>query len=124
VRFTEWTEDGGLRHPMLLGMRTDKKPEEVHREGERDGEAETEPVATAEAAEVGDRAPSKRAGTRTAGAAPSDPSPREVRLSNLKKVFWPDEGYTKGDLIAYYDTVAPLMLPYLRDRPAVLTRYP
>jgi bifunctional non-homologous end joining protein LigD len=47
-----------------------------------------------------------------------------VRLSNLRKVFWPDDGYTKGDLIAYYDAVAPLMLPYLRERPVVLTRYP
>jgi bifunctional non-homologous end joining protein LigD len=39
-------------------------------------------------------------------------------------VFWPDERYTKGDLLAYYDVVAPLILPYLRDRPLVLTRYP
>jgi bifunctional non-homologous end joining protein LigD len=39
-------------------------------------------------------------------------------------VFWKAEGITKGDLIAYYDTVAPLMLPYLRDRPLVLTRFP
>jgi bifunctional non-homologous end joining protein LigD len=39
-------------------------------------------------------------------------------------VFWKVEGYTKGDLIAYYDTVAPLILPYLRDRPLVLTRFP
>ena len=38
-------------------------------------------------------------------------------------MFWP-EGYTKGDLIAYYETVAPLLLPYLRDRPLVLTRFP
>jgi len=49
---------------------------------------------------------------------------RIVRLSNLRKVFWPEQGYTKGDLVAYYDAVAPRMLPYLRDRPAVLTRYP
>jgi bifunctional non-homologous end joining protein LigD len=48
----------------------------------------------------------------------------EVKLTNLKKVFWPAESYTKGDLIAYYETVAPLLLPYLRDRPLVLTRYP
>jgi bifunctional non-homologous end joining protein LigD len=47
-----------------------------------------------------------------------------VRLSNVDKVFWPDERYTKGDLLAYYDVVAPLMLPYLQDRPLVLTRYP
>ncbi len=53
-----------------------------------------------------------------------DAEPREVRLTNLRKVFWPDDGYTKGDLIAYYDAVAPLILPYLRDRPVVLTRYP
>src|SRR5439155_6028523 len=55
------------------------------------------------------------------GAAPA--AGRDVRLTNLKKVFWP-EGYTKGDLIRYYDSVAPLLLPYLRDRPIVLTRYP
>ena len=42
---------------------------------------------------------------------------RELRLSNLNKVFWPDEGYTKGDLIAYYFNVADLILPYLRGRP-------
>jgi len=39
-------------------------------------------------------------------------------------VFWPADGFTKGDLIAYYETVAPLLLPYLKDRPLVLTRYP
>jgi len=38
---------------------------------------------------------------------------RDVRLTNLKKVFWPEDGYTKGDLIGYYDSVAPLLLPYL-----------
>jgi bifunctional non-homologous end joining protein LigD len=45
-------------------------------------------------------------------------------LTNLDKVFWPEEGYTKGDLIAYYQAIAPWMLPYLRDRPVVLDRYP
>jgi bifunctional non-homologous end joining protein LigD len=39
-------------------------------------------------------------------------------------VFWPDEGYTKADLVTYYETVAPWLLPYLADRPLVLTRYP
>ena len=45
-------------------------------------------------------------------------------LSNLDKVFWPAEGYTKGDLIGFYRTVAPWMLPFLQDRPLVMTRYP
>ncbi len=49
---------------------------------------------------------------------------KEVRLTNLKKIFWPADGYTKGDLVAYYERVAPLLLPYLRNRPLVLTRYP
>jgi bifunctional non-homologous end joining protein LigD len=49
---------------------------------------------------------------------------REIRLSNLDKVFWPDEGYTKGDLLAYYLNVAELILPHLRDRPLTLKRMP
>jgi bifunctional non-homologous end joining protein LigD len=52
----------------------------------------------------------------------SDELPFE--LTNLKKVFWPGDGYTKGDLIAYYRAIAPWLLVYLRDRPVVLTRYP
>jgi len=49
---------------------------------------------------------------------------RAVNVTNPRKVFWPDEGYTKSDLIEYYDAVAPWLLPYLKDRPLVLTRYP
>ncbi len=49
---------------------------------------------------------------------------RTLRLSNLDKVFWPDEGITKGDLLAYYREVAPALLPHLRDRPFTMKRYP
>ncbi|MEX0991628.1 MAG: non-homologous end-joining DNA ligase [Actinomycetota bacterium] len=49
---------------------------------------------------------------------------RRLRLSNLDKVFWPDEGYTKGDLLAYYFNVADLILPYLRGRPLTMKRMP
>ena len=49
---------------------------------------------------------------------------RTVNVTNPRKVFWPEEGYTKSDLIEYYDAVAPWLLPYLEDRPLVLTRYP
>ena len=52
------------------------------------------------------------------------PMSREVPFSNLSKVFWPEEGFTKGDLIEYYRAISPWLLPYLRDRPVVLTRYP
>jgi bifunctional non-homologous end joining protein LigD len=66
-----------------------------------------------------------------------DKSPREVRredpveeqsgrvkLSNLDKVFFPDEGITKGDLLDYYRAVAPVLVPHLRDRPFTMRRYP
>jgi bifunctional non-homologous end joining protein LigD len=47
-----------------------------------------------------------------------------VKLSNLDKVFFPDEGITKGDLLDYYRAVAPVLLPHLRDRPFTMRRYP
>ena len=49
---------------------------------------------------------------------------RDVRLTNLDKVFWKDEGITKGDLIQYYADVAPVLLPHIRDRAMVMKRYP
>jgi len=49
---------------------------------------------------------------------------RELKLSNLDKVFWPDEGITKGDLLRYYRDVAPLLVPHLKDRPFTMKRYP
>lgn len=100
VRYKEWTDEGMLRQPSFLRLREDKSPDECLRTGERD-----EPTATAPQPD------------------PAEPE-RTVTLTNVKKVFWPGEGYTKGDLIEYYRTVAPWLLPYLRDRPVVLTRYP
>jgi bifunctional non-homologous end joining protein LigD len=111
VRFTEWTEEGGIRHPAFLGLRDDKSPRDVRRETAQAGaDAETE---DAPATPASRRARGERNGGR-----------REVTVTNPGKVFWPGEGYTKSDLIGYYETVAPWLLPYLRDRAVVLTRYP
>lgn len=49
---------------------------------------------------------------------------RDVRLTNLRKPFWPALGIAKGDLVQYYADVAALLLPHLRDRPMVMKRYP
>jgi bifunctional non-homologous end joining protein LigD len=49
---------------------------------------------------------------------------RRLALSNLDKLFWPEEGITKGDLLSYYREVAPVLLPHLRDRPFTMKRYP
>ncbi|KAB2952310.1 DNA polymerase domain-containing protein [Heliorestis acidaminivorans] len=49
---------------------------------------------------------------------------QSLRLTNLDKIFWPDEGFTKGDLLDYYLQIAPYLLPHLKDRPIVMVRYP
>src|SRR5204863_1763055 len=76
VQFAEWTHDGHLRAPAFLGFRDDKRPEEVRRE------------VPAQAAEP----------------VPSEikKGKRVLKLSNVDKPFWPEEGITKGDLLAYY----------------------
>jgi bifunctional non-homologous end joining protein LigD len=98
VQFAEWTHDGHLRAPAFLGFRDDKRPEEVHREV---------PAAEPEAVP-----PEIRKGKRL------------LKLSNLDKVFWSEEGITKGDLLAYYRAVAPVLVPHLKDRPFTMKRYP
>ncbi|WP_221038078.1 non-homologous end-joining DNA ligase [Gelria sp. Kuro-4] len=60
----------------------------------------------------------RRAETRVAIAG------RELTLTNLDKVFWPDRGYTKADVLAYYVEMFPFLSPHLKDRPLVVTRYP
>jgi bifunctional non-homologous end joining protein LigD len=49
---------------------------------------------------------------------------RTVRLSNLDKLYWPEDGITKGDLLRYYRDVAPTLLPHIRNRPFTMKRYP
>jgi bifunctional non-homologous end joining protein LigD len=127
ARFTEWTEDGGIRHPAFLGLREDKPPLACRRElAEPEGAAHERPASAIAArppqAARGARGRARVRGHATASARGSDE--RVVQLSNVDKVFWPAQGYTKGHLLAYYDTMAPLILPYLKDRPLVLTRYP
>jgi bifunctional non-homologous end joining protein LigD len=126
VRFTEWTREGGLRHPTFLGLRDDKKPEECRREEPIEIAAlEADSAATATVATRPAVAPAPgAAGPMAVPADRTQRRKREIKLTNLDKVFWPDERYTKGDLIGFYEAVAPLLLPYLEDRPLVLTRYP
>ncbi|MGH7699943.1 MAG: DNA ligase D [Gemmatimonadales bacterium] len=106
VRYKEWTDEGLLRQPVFVRFRDDKKPEECVRPGnvQRD------------------------TGNEEPELAPSLPVSRitfpEVQFTNRDKLFWPEEGYTKGDLIEYYRAIAPWMLPHLAERPLVLTRYP
>lgn len=101
VRYKEWPRARDhVREPTFLHLRGDKHPEDCVRPVIH-GDAPLAPVAIEDEAEE-----------------------REVTLTNLDKVFWPQEGYTKGDLLDYYRAISPWLMPYLRDRLLVLTRYP
>ena len=103
VRYKERTGDGLLRQPVFLRVPDDKRPEEASGAGPvRAGPPEVH---------VREGAAPPRAG-------------RRVEVTNPDKVFFPAEGITKGEVVAYYREIAPFMLPFLRDRPIVLTRYP
>ena len=112
VRFTEWTADGKLRHPVYLGLRDDKQAAHVIREQTRP--ADTHGV-VAQLRALED--------ARKDGAIDL-PDGGRLSVTNLAKVFWPDLKLTKGDLLRYYATVAPLILPAVEDRPLVMKRYP
>jgi bifunctional non-homologous end joining protein LigD len=111
VRFTEVTEAGLLRHPVFVRLRDDVEPTACEAPGPRGGESTPADALQASRPDEPSRA----------GAEPPEPAPA---LTRLDKVFWPVEGYTKGDLLAYYEGVWPWLAPYLKDRPVVLTRYP
>lgn len=104
VKFTEWTTDNRMRHPIFLRMRPDKNIKETAMQKKRS----VKPAVTGEA---GDE--KILAFGRT-----------KVKTTNLDKIFWPKEKITKGMVIDYYQQMAPFILPYLKDRPQSLKRNP
>ena len=121
VEYTEWTDEGLLRQPVFLRFRDDKTPEECLRDLRASGSvvAEGDDVIPRER-----ERPRDLAGEDKPAARDEEAGELPFELTNLKKVFWPDDGYTKGDLIDYYRAVSPWLLAYLRNRPVVMTRYP
>lgn len=107
VRYLDFTDEARLRAPVFLGLRPDIAPD----------------TCTA--------APHDEPSVELAEAAP-EPEPaatvkrtrKDLKLSNRSKVFWPEEGFTKGDLLDYYATISKVMLPFLSERPVVLVRHP
>jgi len=165
VRFTEWTDDGKLRHPIYLGLRDDVDPAGVRREvpakriengelrienGElriENGKLRIENGELRRSMKSRSAAAPAPAGSRKTGARARRVSANAVvdqlnaiqagnrdgvlqlddarlNVGNLDKVFWPGLGLTKGDLLRYYASVAPMLLPVLDDRPLVMKRLP
>ncbi len=117
VKFNAWTADERLRAPVFLGLRMDGNPDEVVRETAEvvstpvKANTQTEkvhtPLLSAEATEQSLTIEGKR-----------------LKFTNLKKVFFPADGYTKRDLINFYAAVSDLLVPHLKARPLSLKRYP
>jgi bifunctional non-homologous end joining protein LigD len=102
VKFSEWTNDGHLRHPVYLGLRMDKNAEDV-RVTLSDTKSIAETIKNDLDLKIGKIS---------------------LHLTNQNKVFFPDDGFTKGDIVNYYKEVAEFILPYLKDRPQSMNRFP
>jgi bifunctional non-homologous end joining protein LigD len=135
AKFEEWTSDGQLRQPVYLGLRSDKKPNDVVREV---------PKSLSVSGSVEQRQSSKKRGAAAnlgaggaAGSKLNAPFATDKRnelqtvigkehlaLTNLNKPFWLRPRILKRDVLNYYYQVAPVVLPHLAERPLTLKRYP
>jgi len=141
VSYRELTNDGVMRHPSFRGLREDKKPEEVVLEKEalvenvlnkktnvkkkkENSEKETTILKKEEII------PTAPAASRKTLLNPKEETQvkkingEDLKFTNLSKIYWPEEKITKRDLINYYYQAAPFILPYLKNRPQSLNRFP
>jgi bifunctional non-homologous end joining protein LigD len=128
VKFSGWTQEHVLRHPVFLALREDARPTDCR------WESEAEPVTTSPAIVRAPPVTGKVLDTKAqieaelfkghAETVTIELDGKRVRLSHLNKVYFPESGYTKRELLAYYYRMADFILPFLRDRPLVLRRYP
>ena len=104
VVFTEWTNDGRIRHPSFQGLRADKKPGDVRRERPMDGPP--------------------RASKTTTTKSSRDSVVAGVRISHPDRVVYPDPPLTKLDVARYYESMATWIVPHVAGRPLTLVRCP
>ncbi|MGN6646998.1 MAG: DNA ligase D [Cytophaga sp.] len=135
IAFSEWTNDGHMRQPIFQGMRIDKKASEVVRElpavttiPEDAMEVKTKKTTKSKTSTAAkSHASEKKTGTKSSGKKESNElkvGSHVLAISNRSKIYWPEDGYTKGDLVDYYMQIADYILPYLKDRPESLNRHP
>jgi bifunctional non-homologous end joining protein LigD len=137
VKFTEWTDENSMRHPVYMGLRVDKKPAEVKREKPADMikenaiEARKKSIAKKPAPVYKNKVAAKTIGQNVELTLKAEVKSGEVKvgkvilkLTNPQKLYWPDDKITKGDLVNYYSEIAPTILPYLKDRPQSMHRFP
>jgi bifunctional non-homologous end joining protein LigD len=126
VTFTEMTKDGVMRHPSFESMRIDKSPKDVVAEHalpvkEIAKETKLHEKRVLTSSKTPDR---KTLLNPTEETQVKKVHGREIKFTNLSKVYWPDVKVTKRDMLNYYYQMAPVILPYLKDRPQSLNRFP
>jgi len=146
IKFQEWTHDHIMRVPIFMGLRSDKKPIEVKKEkamvvkqtnkGKQAARKESKTPRSKtlpKKVSTGKPANKKLSGKNNGASEWLSVAETEktvelngtsLKLTNLDKLYWKKENYTKRDLLNYYHSVAPYMLPYMKNRPQSLNRHP
>lgn len=127
VEFTEWTDDGMLRHPAFQGLREDKPPEQITREkatptNRLEKEAEKNDANSSKSKRKKTSASSTRKAKQQSSSG-SD-TVAGVKITHPDRVVYPEQGLTKLELAQYYESIADWILPYLVNRPLTLVRCP
>ncbi|RZL33014.1 MAG: DNA ligase D, partial [Pedobacter sp.] len=129
VAFTEITDDGVFRHPSFQGMREDKKAKDVVRETELPTKKIVDELPDEKEKHAEAINPPKTKDRKTLLNPKDETQVRkvknhELKFTNLSKVYWPEDKVTKRDMFNYYYQAAEYILPYLKDRPQSLNRFP
>lgn len=134
VKFSEWTQDQHLRHPVYLGIRIDKKATEVSLSFKKDkntkssdpksnSQSKTQSNIQSNTEEMEDSKETKKKG-KTENDYDLKVGKTVLHLTNQNKIYFPKDGITKGEIVQYYNEVSSLILPYLKDRPESMNRFP
>jgi len=128
VKFSGWTDEHALRHPVFVGLREDVQPADCRWESEV--AAPATPPAVVHAPEIVGKVLKTKSEIEAelfkgrSETVTIELDGKRLRWSNLNKIYFPESGYTKRNLLAYYYRMADYILPFLRNRPLVLRRYP
>jgi bifunctional non-homologous end joining protein LigD len=139
ISYREMTKDGSIRHPSFRGLREDKKAKDVKIENtsssgsfSTSGEGEKAKKAKEKESVLHEKKMISSQGEkeRKTFLNPKDEQQtreingHELKFTSLSKIYWPQEKVTKRDMLNYYYQAAPYMVPYYKDRPQTLNRYP
>lgn len=151
IKFAEWTKDRIARQPIFMGLRVDKKAKDVTFEKSVNVNMIKKTATEKKTAKKSSKSSAKKSPAKRASAAKKAGAKKksvraktsqsqvdlsagenqqivlnghELKLTNLNKLYWKKEKFSKGDMVNYYLQIAPYMLPYMLDRPQSLNRHP